>query len=329
MYNLELIKDSNTLTHIPQHKLINRFKVKDKNKFREVNNPIPVLKSILKDWNITMTDKYIELLELNGVSDIAHAYLPGRSIQTNTQVHLQSKIIQFDFSGFYNSCKFDYFKDALYDLDSTMDNNNEQLVRRLVIDPRTGGLTQGLPVSGALSGIVMIPFWVALKTKLPHNMVFTQYSDDLTFSFNGKEPKEFTIPRLSQIIYETLKEVNLEFKLNLKKTRKQEGHDRKVTGIRINHLNKTTPSKKDYRFLRHALYILGKTKPQAFDEKLKKWDIESRNSFIGKVSYMRSIDQTGKINKLIMNNESTCRKHDLFETWIKANKQNSNLNAFG
>ncbi|WP_078598635.1 reverse transcriptase domain-containing protein [Evansella clarkii] len=313
-YSLPLLQDGRQLLHLADDRLIRRFKIKNKGKLRDVNDPVPELKTILKAWNGPLTDYYVRQLQLNGVSHVAHAYLPNRSIQTNAQAHLYSPIIQFDFKGFYDSCKFDYFRESLRDLDPTLDDQNEYVIKRLLIDPNTGGVTQGLPVSGALAGLSLIPFWVELAKSLPDNIRFTQYSDDLTFSYTGQTPPGFTVPALTQKIYEVLKKTDLSFKLNADKTRTQKEQYRKVTGIRINHHNQTTPSRDDYRFLRHALYILSKS--DDLDKELAEWGFASKSAFVGKVSYMRSIDSTGKIDRLIMKYRTACRKHDIFTTWI-------------
>lgn len=313
---LSLVADAQSLSHIPDEHLIRRFEIKNKGKIRKVNDPIPELKGILKEWNTVITNYYVKKLKENGVAHIAHAYLPNRSIQSNAQAHLYSSVAQFDFTGFYDSCQFDYFVEDLKALDPTLTEQNQHLIKRLVIDTETGGVTQGLPVSGALAGLSLIPFWVELEKRIPSNMRFTQYSDDLTFSFTGTTPKEFTVPVLTQLIYESLHAVNLDFKLNAKKTRIQHAQYRKVTGIRINHHNQTTPSRNDYRFLRHALYVLSKS--DDLDKELAEWGFASKNAFIGKISYMRSIDSTGKINNLIMKYRETCRKHNIFTTWIDA-----------
>lgn len=313
-YSLPLIQDAQTLLSIPDDQLIRRFKIKNKGKTRDVNDPVSELKTILKEWNKTITDYYVHQLRDNGVSHVAHAYLPNRSIQTNAQAHLHSPIVQFDFKGFYDSCKFEYFKDALDELDPTITGQNEQMIKRLLIDQNTGGVTQGLPVSGALAGLSLIPFWVELAKNLPENVRFTQYSDDLTFSYTGKTPPGFTVPVLTQKIYEALAKTGLDFKLNADKTRTQKAQYRKVTGIRINHHNQTTPSREDYRFLRHALYILSKS--DDLEQELATWGFTSKAAFVGKVSYMRSIDSTGKIDRIIMKYRTACRKHEIFTTWI-------------
>lgn len=311
---LNLIQDGHQLLSIADDLLIRRFKIKNKNKMRDVNDPHPELKVVLKEWNKTITEHYMQLLEQHHVAHIAHAYLPNKSIQSNARAHLQSPIIQFDFKGFYDSCKFDYFKQALKDLDPLLNDTNEHLIQRLVIDPNTGGVTQGLPVSGALAGITLIPFWRDLKDTLPDSIKFTQYSDDLTFSYTGKTPPEFTVPVLTQKIHESLKRTGLDFKLNTDKTRSQYAQYRKVTGIRINHHNQMTPSRDDYRFVRHALYVLSKS--DNLDKELKIWGFKSKEAFVGKVSFIRSIDQSGKINRQLTKYSETCRKHNLFVTWL-------------
>lgn len=313
-YTLSLIQDGGTLLHIANDRLIRKFKVKNKGKIRDVNDPIPELKTILKDWNDTITDYYVHQLNKHGVNHVAHAYLPNKSIQTNAQAHLYSPVVQFDFKGFYDSCKFEYFKGALQELDPTLGEHNEDVIKRLLIDPNTGGVTQGLPVSGALAGLSLIPFWVELGKNLPDNVKFTQYSDDLTFSYTGRTPPGFTVPALTQKIYEALKNTGLDFKLNAEKIRTQKEQYRKVTGVRINHHNQTTPSRSDYRFLRHALYILSKS--DDLDKELAEWGFASKSAFVGKVSYMRSIDSTGKIDRLIMKYRAACRKNNIFTTWI-------------
>lgn len=323
MMTLDLNTDVALVAHVPDEALIRRFKVKTKGKLRDVNDPTPVLKDVLKRWNDVVTLYYVDALERHGVADVAHAYLPNRSIQTNARAHRQSSLIQFDFKGFYDTCRFEYFREHLFALDPTFDPSDEDDLRRLLIDPKTNGVTQGLPVSGALAGLSLIPFWVALKTKLPANVRFTQYSDDLTFSFTGVMPDLFNIPDLTALIETTLDELGLDFVLNTKKTRSQSHQYRKVTGIRINDRNQMTPSRVDYRFLRHALFILSKS--DNLDEELARWGFKSKEAFVGKVSYIRSIDDTGKINRLILRYAVTCRKHNLFTTWID---QHYKANAF-
>lgn len=307
--------DSQDLLRLSDDVLIRRFQVKSKGKMRAVNDPHPELKDVLKRWNARVTDYYRETLAHHQLDHVAHAYLPDKSIRTNAEAHKQSSLIQFDFKGFYDSCRYDYFKDHLSHLDPLLTGDAHDAMRRLLIDPETNGVTQGLPISGALAGLTLIPFWAELAKQLPADIRFTQYSDDLTFSYTGTEPALFTVDDLTRIIEDALSATGLAFTLNADKTRRQSGQYRKVTGIRINHRNQLTPSRADYRFLRHALHILGKS--SNLTQELPRWGFRSKEAFIGKISYLRSIDETGKIDRLIYEHRVTCARHNLFSTWLK------------
>lgn len=296
-------------------KLINRFPLRTGGKTRWVNDPIPQLKQALKDWNIEITNHYVEALESNDLTLFSQAYLPGKSIKSNAKLHQHSsKIIKFDFSGFYDSVQFDYLKDDIRHLTDGSDHELE-LIKRLIIDPETGGLTQGLPVSGALAGLALIPFWKHLRDTLDDNIFYTQYSDDLTFSLkSNKQTENFTVEMLTNKIKDSLKQTNRDFQINELKTTVQENQFRKITGIRINHNNQLTPSRKDYRLLRTVAHVLSKEDDTT--TVLKQFGFKSKASFTGKISYMRSIDETGKIQKFLDKNATTFLKHDLFKSWL-------------
>lgn len=308
-------QDAHAMLHIKDNELIRRFTIPDKHKTRTVNDPHPELKAVLKEWNVTITAYYEEQLRKENLTDVAHAYLPNKSIRTNAEPHKTSMIIQFDFTKFYDHCRYEYIVEHLQAIDPMIEMKDENVIKRCIIDPHTNGVTQGLPVSGALAGLCLIPFWKALKTQIDPRIRFTQYSDDLTFSHTGKRPATFTVDDLTEAIYTALQISNRVYQLNESKTRKQHSQYRKVTGIRINHLNQLTPARNDYYKLRHILHKLSKTHDTM--SVLHAFGYTSKNQFVGKVSYMTSIDETGKINRLIMKYADTCEQHKLFKRVIK------------
>lgn len=295
--------------------VIRRFPLKSEHKIRWVNDPIPELKSAMKQWNAELTNHYVNQLEKHNLTKHAQAYLPNKSIKTNAKIHQNSDvIIKFDFSGFYDSVIFDYIRDDIRHLTNASDEDLA-LIERLIIDPNTGGVTQGLPVSGALAGLALIPFWKQLRKDLNPNIEFTQYSDDLTFSIiNPKNKKGFTTSELTKLIKQTMINTNRLFKLNDKKTTTQQKQFRKITGVRINHNNQLSCSRKDYRMFRTVTHVLSKDANTL--SVLKRFGFDSVASFSGKISYMRTIDETGKINRWINKNSNTFMKHNLFKRWI-------------
>lgn len=311
---MTLMETANKLANT--HNLINTFTIKQDHKNRIVNNPIPELKQALKKFNTPLTKKYEDVLLANNIENIAQAYLPKKSIATNASIHQYSKtIIKYDFSHFYDDVRFSYFKEYLRELIPEMTKENEHLIKRLLINPKTKGVTQGLPVSGALAGLSLIPFWIKLRKLLPKTIQFTQYSDDLIFSYTTpKQPSQFNMGYLTKQIKRALIESNRAFTINEKKTSIQKDQFRSVTGVHINHENKKTPTLKDYRFLRMFSYSLRRGTP--LDECLNKWGFASKASFVGKVSYMRSIDETGKIDKLLHKYAKEYMDNNLFTTWL-------------
>lgn len=329
MTNLQLpIKqDAYRLQHIRTNDLIRRFEIPDKHKTRIVNDPHPELKEILKQWNQVITDYYVEELEREHLTDIAHAYLPNKSIRTNAEPHKRSELIQFDFTKFYDHCQYGYIKHYLEALDPCIETEDHNVIQRYIIDPHTNGVTQGLPVSGALAGLCLIPFWTALRDLLPSTIHFTQYSDDLTFSHIGKRPAEFNVEDLTFAIYVALDVSGRVYQLNESKTRKQNRQFRKVTGIRINHLNQLTPARKDYYQLRNVLHKL--TNERDTMKVLEGFGYKSKNQFVGKISYMMSIDETRKVKDLLFKYADTCLAHGLFKRVINEQmEQLVKLDAF-
>lgn len=296
--------------------LINTFTIKQDHKNRTVNNPIPELKKALQLFNKKLTKIYESELIANDLDRIAQAYLPNKSIITNATVHQHSKmILKYDFSHFYDDVRFDYFEKYIYKLEPEMTNKNKHLIKRLLINPNTNGVTQGLPVSGALAGLALIPFWLELKKALPSTIKFTQYSDDLTFSYTTpKAPSKFNMGYLTRQIKQAMIKSKRNFTINEKKTAVQKDQFRTITGVHVNHENKKTPSLKDYRFLRMFSYALQRGTP--LDECLSKWGFKSKAAFTGKVAYMRSIDETGKVDKLLHKYATEYLRNDLFKTWL-------------
>lgn len=308
-----LIETARELEHTTL--LIRRFSIPSGKKTRWVNDPIPILKSALQEWNKELTDHYVAELQKYNLEPYAQAYLPKKSIKTNAKKHQSSpSIIKFDFSGFYDSVSFEYIKNDICSLTDATENDL-RLIERLLIDPSTKGVTQGLPVSGALAGLALIPFWKLLRENLDQDITFTQYSDDLTFSvINNKPNHHFTIDSITSLILDTLLQSDRNFQLNQVKTCIQTRQFRKITGVRVNHNNQLSCSRDDYRLFRTITHVL--TKEIDTMKVLQQFGFKNRASFSGKISYMRSIDETGKIDKLINANQESFLRHGLFKTWF-------------
>lgn len=312
----ELVNIAKTLADT--YPLVHRYKIKSKGKTRYVNDPIPELKEPLKIFNQALTSYYEQQLSLKGLTQVAQAYLPHKSIITNADIHKHSNIIiKFDFSKFYDHVRFDYILDDLQNLDPRLsDKQVQEWVKRCIIDEKTKGVTQGLPVSGALAGLALIPFWQKLQELLPDAIQFTQYSDDLTFSLvDNQTSPHFNKKDLTQYIKDAMKKSNRRFKLNAKKTSIQSGHFRKITGVRINENNQRTLSRKDYRWLRGFLHNL--TILDNLDDALQYYDLESKMVLNGKINYWLYIDETKKVQNLLLSYKNICKNYSIAPSLFK------------
>lgn len=259
-------------------------------KWRQVTEIKEPLCSALKEENKKLYQIYEYELNRYHVSDIPQAYRKQHDIRTNAAIHKNNKtIIKFDFSKFYDNVDWAYIKPYIELIHPDL-INNEIAYKKCYIDKDTGGVYQGSPCSGVLAGLALVPFWVELKKVLPTE-TFTQYSDDLIVSNTNKTQKE-----IENIILDCLKKANRKFKLNKKKTTTQTDHFRSVTGVHINREDKMTPKRTDYRKYRSLLHGLSKTNdPIQFLQNIG----ETSSHFLGKLSYLESIDETDKIKNII------------------------------
>lgn len=264
-------------------------------KWRQVTEIKEPLRSALQEENKKLYEIYEKELEKYDISEIPQAYRKEHDIRTNARIHQNNKIIiKFDFSGFYDHVDWSYIKPYI-ELIHPDCTQNEDLYKKCYIDSDTNGVYQGSPCSGTLAGLALVPFWCELKKALPRE-IFTQYSDDLIISNTDKHQKE-----MENIIIQCLKKANREFTLNKSKTTTQCDHFRSVTGVHINRNDQMTPKRSDYRKYRSLLHGLSKTQdPVAFVQSIG----ETPSQFLGKLNYVKSIDETGKINKIIKRCES-------------------------
>lgn len=276
---------------------VKNFKIWTGKKYRNIAEPIPILKEMLKGENEKLLKIYEEKLKENHIENIPQAYRKNHNVKTNATIHKSNKYwYKFDFTKFFDSINLDSLDFILKDIyeDYYKDKN---IYYDYFINPKTGGLTQGSPTSGTLAGLLLIPFWIDLKKNLPNTKI-TQYSDDLCISSN----KRLDIKYLLKVIKKSLKKNNLPCKINKDKTKILTNEARHLTGVSCNNKNKTTLRRDDYRSYRAIFHALNKSNNKI--ETLYDLNL-TPDEFIGRLSFFLYIDSTNKINKLIRKNIKT------------------------
>lgn len=223
---------------------------KGNGKFRTIYSPSPqekyTLRSILHFINTRAISR--------DTHQVAHGFMPGRSIVTNALAHVGNWQItlHFDFEDFFDSVK--PTNDLLSILETAV---GRDILPTIFPD---GAARQGLPTSPAVANIAAVPFdaaVIALRERLTPKrrilgqrgtaFIYTRYADDLTFSMNS----ETVAVRLLEEI-PTLAAVH-GFKINQAKTTRQHaraGH-RIVTGIAVTSTG-IVPTRQARRKLRAA-----------------------------------------------------------------------------
>lgn len=280
--------------------LVTNFKIWTGTKYRNIAEPHPILKKILKIENEKLLKIYERKLKESNLENIPQAYRKNKNVKTNASIHKKNKYwYKFDFTKFFDSI-------SINSLDNVLENiyedyyENKTIYKDYFINPKTKGLTQGSPTSGTLAGLVLIPFWKSLKNKLK-DLTITQYSDDLCISSNKRQDINY----LKKVIKETLKEENIPCKINESKTKILINQARSLTGVSCNHKNKTTLRRSDYRKFRSLFNALNKTANKL--KVLNDFNL-TPDEFIGKLSFFLYIDETNKIKTLIDKNKDTYNK---------------------
>lgn len=230
------------------------FKIRKKNNksFREVAQPSPDIKKIQRAIIST-------LLKNIPIHPCAKAYIEGVSIYNNAYEHREnSYLLKMDFKDFFPSITpadlLLCFKNNKIEL-----NNFEYNILKHYLFWRKRGerslrLCIGAPSSPIISNIVMYEFDCKINEYcITHNIPYTRYADDLTFSANEIEKLHAIYDYVTSVILEN-KSPNIT--INKSKTRYiGKGRSRRVTGVIITNEGKLGVGRYLRKKVRALLYL--------------------------------------------------------------------------
>ena len=215
------------------------------------------------------------------ISDYAFAYVSGRNILSNARPHVGNPILlKLDIHHFFDNIHFDsvfgIFRNEGHSIEFS------RLIAGLVtIDDF---LPQGAPTSPAISNIYLKKFDEEIGEYCKkNNIVYTRYSDDLTFSMQHFDPD------LVKVVKEKLKALNLE--LNKKKSKIFSGPlQKRVTGIVVNE-KPQVPTDFRRKIRQEMHYIL----KYGLDEHLERKEIDDAGvytkSLLGRIDFVLQINK--------------------------------------
>lgn len=269
------------------HRYYKQYEIPKKNGgHRIIHEPYPSLKEIQK-WLLE------EILSKAQISPAAKAYVVGRNIRDNARFHRgQEVVIKLDIVDFFGNITYNH----VYDVFRKMGYTKPLAVILSNLCIHHNKLPQGSPASPMLSNIVLYDIDKAILSYCQHhNIRYTRYADDLTFSGKG-----VTIGRLIYRVEKIL--ANQGFELNKQKTQILfRNRCQCVTGVVVNErLQVSRQYRKDIR--QSVFYVM----KYGLDDHLKfiKYEGEPINyiyKLLGKISFALSINpKDAEINKYTM-----------------------------
>jgi len=264
-----------------------------KGKIRKIVSPSKELKQIQRSF----MDAIYTLIDC-GLDDSVRGFRRGESVLTNSQDHLNKRIlVNIDIKNFFPSIPEYWLKTKLIDLfkkqrikrykkrNNLMDIGPLEMFEIITIK---GKLPQGSPCSPVFANYYLSDKGFDLRMVSITDWDYTRYADDLSFSTNKDIKRGDIIRSLITPIYKDL--VKIDLRPNRKKTKiKFYGQKQLVTGILVNGEKPKIP--KDYSdTIRAAIH---------------KKDLDSKT--LGSLSYIKSVnnEQYSKLMNIRKNEDES------------------------
>lgn len=216
--------------------------------FRLIAQPTPKLKDIQREV-IYFLNQRCEIQES------ATAYIQGKSIKDNAEVHRKSDyLLKLDLENFFNSITPKLLFKALKSQGVSFNDKDEKALSELLFwnrSKRKNGklvLSVGAPCSPFISNLIMGDFDKYIVEQCSRVRVsYTRYADDLTFSTTRRNE----LFAFVEIVNKALKKFfGKGLSLNLSKTVfSSKAHNRHITGITLTNDNKLSIGRNKRRYI--------------------------------------------------------------------------------
>jgi RNA-directed DNA polymerase len=261
---------------------------------RLISEPLPSLKEIQR-W---ILDNILYRCKASGY---AKAYKKNRSIKNNAIFHVNKEmVLTLDIKDFFPSITFEkvlgFYLQTGYSKQVSM-----MLAKLCCLD---GSLPQGAPTSPALSNLIMFNVDKRISSySKKHNINYTRYADDLSFS------GVFNPGTIISFVKRVLIDNNLF--LNEEKTHlRKKNQSQEITGVVVN--KKMQVSRKTRKKLRQSIYYIKHFGLASHLEKTSNTKANSIRHLLGVANFILFINPQDK--------EANCYKKYLIN-WIKTDEE--------
>jgi RNA-directed DNA polymerase len=235
----------------------NSFKILKKGKEREIQKPDVLLLEVQIRLSYFLNCAYINTINSRDIHN-SYAYIPAlkentsknsvKNIVSNANNHTNKKLVaNLDLVNFFNSIHKSKIVDLFKNEPFNFNNELIDFIAEIVTDDNS--LPVGAATSPILSNFIMLEIDEQFQ-KIP-NIIFSRFSDDLTFSTDF-----YSISEFENILSFVIKIIdNSGFKINYsKKTIKKSTQKQIVTGIIVN--KKVNVDRKYIRNIRAILHSI-------------------------------------------------------------------------
>lgn len=295
------IKSVEQICKSDRQKNYKRFKIKKRRGgFRVIQSPEDSLKYLQKWILINILDKVSSHTNSKGFDK-------GACTKENAEIHLNKEaILKIDLLRFYDSINerriYGIFKALGYHPNLAVylakicsvepDNNflksfkkQEQTLRNITANRGEGILPQGAPTSPKLSNLIVRRLDMRLSALAKkHNLAYSRYADDITFSGN-----EEVLVKIKRIVYKVVSKENL-FVNHAKTKLLKRGSRFFVTGLSVNKESVTIPRKFKTNIEHHLFHCI----KNGVQSHLNKSKVKNRNFkdwLLGNIAYVFSVEK--------------------------------------
>lgn len=206
-------------------------------KFRTLANASIEVREIHKDLKENVLDLITAIH--NGFPQAAQAFIEGRSIYTNVELHEKAKIhLSMDIANFFPSCTVDLLKRILPKIYGYCFLTEEEIDKLVEMVTYEGSLPQGTIISPMLSNTVAIPLdYIMINRVRGTTITYTRYADDISLTSKYRKAlpnKDNYMLYVDEVQKEIDQIYDGQIKFNPEKVHLQDINDRlMVTGINI------------------------------------------------------------------------------------------------
>ncbi|MFA7142901.1 MAG: reverse transcriptase domain-containing protein [Candidatus Dojkabacteria bacterium] len=235
--------------------LYTKHTIRTKNKDRVIYAPQEELKRSQRNF----LQYWLNYVYLKRASDLSYAFTKKKECLSAVYKHRHNKYVMvMDLAHYFDTINRTLVTKKLAFILSHLPSEAQDIFLRTVMNPETGGIYQGSPLSGIIANYASKRFIHMLKGNLnkgtEQKYEVTIYADDITISSTKPINKKYVYASTLHV----LDVLRLPFEINYKKTKLFSNQRRYILGYRINNENRVVKSlqyrdKINFRVLIHKI----------------------------------------------------------------------------